>query len=205
MYKPTIIDLLPADNGAYRTQEQWIAFFNEQQRRMISAADLYKKGKSAPDDVLKSLRKDFDESWLVSSTRNSYSRDDLSGIVTQNYGSRVVTPSQRNVSVIPVYNGTKLAQALQTEEGLDYLQALFDTIDDPEAITGTLEHLSGRNADNIVLWTPDQGSRKRYPERAVWFDGLGGRFHVNRGYRFDNYFGRSRGVSVSPRSGRAKK
>ena len=199
------IDPHPADNGAYRTQEQWIAFFNEQQRRMISAADVYRKGKSAPDEVLQSLKGDFDKSWLVSSTRNSYSGDDLSGIVTQNYGSGVVTPSRRNVSVIPVYNGTPLAQALETKEGLDYLQALFDTTDDRDAITGTLENLSGRSADNIFLWTPEQDYRKRYPERAVGFDGRGGRFHVDGSNHFALDFGLSRGVSVSPRSGRAKK
>ena len=188
LYKPTIIDLLPADNGAYRTQEQWIAFFNEQQRRMISAVDVYGKGKSAPDEVLQSLRKDL----LVSSTRNSYSGDDLSGIVTQNYGSGVVAPSRRNVLVIPVYNGTPLAQALETKEGLDYLQALFDTTDDRDAITGTLENLSGRSADNIFLWTPSQDSRKKYPERAVRFGGGGDRFLVG-GSRFGG-LGRSRGV-----------
>ena len=60
------IDLYPADDGAYKTQEQWIAFFNEQRKPMISAANLYLAGKSAPDELLKSLRSDFDESLIVS-------------------------------------------------------------------------------------------------------------------------------------------
>lgn len=205
LYKPTIIDLLPADNGAYKTQEQWIAFFNEQKKPMISAADVYQAGKSASDELLKSLRNDFNVSWLVSSTRNRFFGDDLSGRITQNYGSEVVTPSQTDVSVIPVYNNTPLVQALQTKEGVGYLQALLDTSDEPKEIAGTLEHLSGRSASNTVLWTPDQSSRKIYSERAVWFVGGGGWFHVGGFGRFDVGFGHSRGVSVSPRSGRAKK
>ncbi len=204
LYEPTIIDLLPADNGAYRTQEQWIAFFNEQRKRMISAADLYQAGKFASDEQLKSLRDGFNVSWLVSSTRIGYSGDGLSGRITQNYGSIVVTPSQTDVPVIPIYKGTLLAQALQTKEGIDYLQAVFDTNDNHGTIEGTLEHLSGRDADNIILWTTDQNLRKRDSQRAVGFIDGGIRFHVG-GLFFDVDVGRSREASVSPRSGRAKK
>lgn len=205
LYKPTTIDLHPADNGAYNTQKQWINFFNTQRKPMISAADVYRAGKSGYDELLKSLRNDFDVSWLVSSTGIGYSGDDLSGKITQNYGSSVVKPSQKDVSIIPVYDGTPLAQALQTKEGVSYLQALLDTNDEPKEIAGTLEHLSGRSASDTILWTPDQNSRKRYPQRAVGFYDFGGRFLVDGDLHFDDDDGHSRGVSVSPRSGRAKK
>nr|AQS34860.1 hypothetical protein [uncultured archaeon] len=199
------IDLYPADDGAYKTQEQWIAFFNEQRKPMISAANLYLAGKSAPDELLKSLRSDFDESLIVSSTRISYSGDDLSGRITQNYGSKVVKPSQTDVSVIPVYDNTPLVKALDSEDGIRYLQSLFDAKDNPKTIAGTLEHLSERKVEDIILWTPNQDLRKRYSERAAWFVIGGVGFHVDGNGRFDDYLGRSRGVSVSPRSGRAKK
>ena len=197
-----IIDTHAADNGARRTQEQWISYFNNVGKPMISAPNVYLAGKTASDELLASLRKDFDESWLVSSTRISY-RDDLSGKITHNHGSTVVKPSQRDVKIIPVYNGIPLAQALKSDEGVAYLHSLFDTSDEPRDITGTLENLSKRGADRIGLWIPDQGSRNSYSERAVWFVGNFHRFRVG-GVHF-GYGGRSRGVSMSPRSGRAKK
>ena len=199
------IGLHPADNGAYRTQDQWINFFNKQGSPMISAADVYRAGKSAPDEVLNSLRKGFDESLLVTSTRISYSGDDLSGRITQNYGSNVVNPSQTNVLVIPVYNGIPLARTLQNEDGVSYLQSLLNTNDDSKTIAGTLENISGRSADKIVLWTPDQDSRKRYSERAVRFYDIGNMFRVGGSLIFVDLIGHSHGMSVSSHSGRAKK
>ena len=198
-----IIDPHAADNGARRTQEQWISYFNDAGKPMISAPNVYRAGKTASDEVLASLRGDFYKSWLVSSTRISYGND-LSGKITHNNGSRVVTPSQRDVKVIPVYYGIPLAHALQSDDGIKYIQSLFDTSDEPGDITGTLENLSKRSAGKISLWTPDQASRQSYSERAVRFVDNGGRFLVGGDSRFGGG-GRSRGVSMSPRSGRAKK
>src|SRR3989344_757165 len=163
------IDPHPADNGAHKTQNPWIDFFNGLERIMISAADVYGARKNASSRARHNLRSDLYASLLVTSTRISYD-DDLSGRVTQNYGSKVVKPSQAYVPVIPVYNGTPLARALQTEEGVNYLQALFGTSDDSKTIIKTLERLSGKRAEDIKLRTPDKESRKRYPERAVVFD-----------------------------------
>ena len=100
-----IIDPQAADNNAHRTQDQWIAFFNGQGRPMISAPDTYGAGKSAPRDVLDSLRSDFDISWEVSSTRTSYAPNDLSGRITHNFGSTVVKPQESTLAQIPVYQG----------------------------------------------------------------------------------------------------
>ena len=189
-----VIDPQSADNGAIRTQEQWSSYFNEAGKPMISAPNIYQAGKTATDKVLASLRRDFNESWLVSSTRISYG-DDLSGKIMHNHGSRVVKPSQIDVKVIPVYDDTPLAKALQSDDGIAYLHSLFDTADEPQDITRTLENLSKRGADRIALWTPDQDSRNSYSERAVRF-GVGHRFGVFGYDRFDDYCGRSRGVSI---------
>ena len=199
------INLQPADNGAVKTQSPWILYFNDLEKAMISAPDVYQAGKYASDEVLDSLRKDFNESWLVLSTRTIYSGNNLSGRIIHNYGSEVVKPSQRDVKVIPVYEGTPLAQALWDKEGVEYIQSLLDTRDDTKEITGTLEKISGKMSDNISLWTPSQSSRKNYSERAVGFGGGYGRFRVV-GYDFIvGLHGRSRGVSMGPRSGREKK
>ena len=200
-----IIDPQAADNGARRTQEQWISYFNNAGKAMISAPNMYQAGKTASDEVLASLKSDFDASWLVTSTRISYSGDDLSGRVIHNYGSIVVKPSQRDVKVIPVYDSMPLAQALRSDKGIAYIHFLFDTSDEPKDIAGTLENLSKRGAERIALWTPNHGSRGSYNERAVGFYVDGGRFHVF-GILHLVDFGHSRGVLMkSPRSGRAKK
>ena len=189
------IDLHPADNGAVRNQNQWIRFFNEQERIMISAPDVYQAGKYASDEVLSSLRRTFDEYWLILSTRPIYSGDDLSGRIIQNYGSKVVRPSPTDVPVIPVYDGTPLTQALQTKEGVSYLQALLDTSDEPRDIAGTLEKLSKRGEDRIELWTPSQASRQYYDrERGVRFYYYGDRFRVGGNIHLVTV-GLSRGVS----------
>ena len=200
-----IIDPQPADNGGYRTQKEWIAYFNKLGKPMISAPNMYQAGKTASDEVLDSLRKDFDEHWIVSSTRIKYNPNDLSALIVHNFGSTVVKPKKIALKVIPVYESTILSHALDSEDGVLYNQALYDTRDDPKTITEVLENLSKRKADNIRLWTPSQSSRNSYPERAGGFFDDYGRFHVAGYVYFDYYFGRSRGVSMSPRSGRAKK
>lgn len=201
------IDSQAADDNADRTQktqDQWIDFFNKQSKGMISAPNLYEVGKSFFGTLLDSLQLDFDESWEVSSTRIIYSKDDLSGKIIHNYGGQVIKSTQVDLEMIPVYNGTPLADVLYSEDysedGVKYLQTLFATKNNPETIIHTIEHLSGRKAAEITIWTPDQGSRKSYSEVAVGFGGGGGGFHVGGGHL--GGYGHSRGVSISPCSGR---
>lgn len=199
--RPTfvIVDPQIADDSAYRTQDQWISFFNEQRKRMISAPNIYGVGKSAPDNVLGSLMSDFDKSWVVSSTRISYSSDDLSGRITHNYESTVIEPDHTDIAVIPVYSGMSLELALQSERGVTYLQNLFATADDPVTISDILECFSRRKASEIVLWTPDQTSRKRHSERAIGFGNCDGGFHIIGSYQLGYIGGYSRGIVFQPR------
>jgi len=201
-----VIDTRLADDGAYKTQEQWIDFFNAQGKPMISAADVYRAGKSRSNEaLLKSLKGDFELSLLVTSTVVSYSDSDLSGSFTQNYGSEFVNPSREDVLVIPAYDKTSLVQALQSEEGIAYLQALFGTKDNPKIIATTLRRLSGAGLDQIILWTPDQDSRNGYPERTVRFYIEQGMFNVFGSDRPDITVAHSRGMLVSPRSKHVRK
>ena len=199
-----IIDPQSADNRTSKTQEQWIEYFNKLGKPMISAPNIYQAGKSASDETLDSLRKDFDESWIVSSTRIKYSKDDLSGRIIHNYGSSIVKPIEKNISIIPVYSSTPLKEVL-TSKGIEYVQVLFNTNDNRNTIIKVIEHLSKRKSDDIRLWTPDQDSRNIYTDRAVRFVDDGDRFHVDGSDHFGGNSGHSRGMSISPRSGRVKK
>ena len=199
-----IIDPRSADNRASKTQEQWIEYFNKLGKPMISAPNIYQAGKSASNETLNSLRKDFDGSWVVSGTSIKYYKNYLSGRIIHNYGSSIVKPIEKNVSLIPVYSSAPLKEVL-TSKGIEYVQTLFDTNDDPNTIIEVIEHLSKRKSDDIRLWTPDQDTRNTYTARAVWFGDGGRRFHGDGNDHFDVNIGHSRGVSISSRSGRVKK
>lgn len=191
------IDLQPADNGKYRTQNQWIPFFNEKGVAMISAPDVYRAGQSGSDELVKSLRKDFDRDYIVTSTRIIYNPNSLDAKIVHNHGSTVVKPTESKV-IVPVYQDwTKLSKVLGTEEGKAYLSALFGTKDNAENMAKTLSKLSGKSIDDNCVWTPTQDGRKDRPERAVGFDYGSGRFHVDGDGWVDDFdLGQSRGVSV---------
>jgi hypothetical protein len=201
---PFQIDVKPADGGASKIQDDWIQFFNEQKQIMISAPIVYRAGQTGSKEVLASLRSDFDASWLVTSTRNSYNPSDLGARITQNYGSQVIAPKESKV-LIPVYQGTALPKVLESAEGRKYLRAEFDTRDSPKKMIKTLEDLSEKDANNILVWTPTQENRRAYPERAVRFYCSVGQFLIYGSSLLLDNSGRSRRVfPVSPRSGPQK-
>ncbi len=198
------IDLSPADNGRNRTQKDWIAYFNELNQAMISGADLYNAGNLGSDKLLESLRKDFIDSWIVSSTHNSFDGNNLSAKVTQDYGSTVRKPAEIYVAEVPVYQGESAVKVIEGK-GLDYARALFNTKDKPSKILDTLSKLSQKAPEDIAFWTPSQDSRKPYPERAVRFGDLDWRFHVSGCDDFGGDSGHSRGVLIKPAQQAAKK
>ncbi len=186
-----IIDLSSADNGSYRTQRDWIDFFNREGKAMISASDVYR----VPNLILPILRKDFNKSLLVTSTRISYNPSDLGARIIHNFGSNVVEPKETSL-IVPVYEDEQVEKVAKTKEGLTYLQTLFDTEDDASKLIGRLERISEKEAKDIKIWMPAQNSRRGYSERAVGFDD-GGWFRVDGDYWFGGViYGLSRGVSV---------
>lgn len=196
-----VIDPQSADNGAVRTQEAWIQYFNELSERrgvptlMISSPDVYRTGQERNPRLIKSLRQDCDESWLVTGTRENYEPDTLDARITYDYGNTVVKTTPKKV-LVPVYSDTLLDKVLEDQKGVAYLQAKFDTQDNPDEIVRTLAALSGKSPDSIIIWTPDQAGRAGYPERAAGFVFCGGRFRVDGGDWVGGGVGRSRGVSV---------
>ncbi len=211
-----ILDAQPAGNGASKTPNQWIEYWNEitDGRRFASAADIYQAGKqarhilqrgseqekAAARQLLASLQEDFNESWLVMSTRIFYQPASLEARIIHNYGNKDVGKVRERAVLVPEYLDTPLS-TLQNDAACEaYLRAYFDTTDNVRTITETLSTLSGYAVDMIKLWTSPLRSnqwvtRSQLQERAVGLGAGDGGFHVVGGSLGpDGYGGRSRGA-----------
>ena len=215
-----ILDEAPADNGKKKTQDKWFEYWSKVDDGSIMASmpDLYecfknlKTGyengtddeKAKAQELLDSLRDDFDwpgqNNWLIASTRISYLSDSLDAKIKQHYKCNKSEFIEEKDIVVPVYRGTLITQVVNDADGLVYLQTLFDTKDDGEKIMQTMEFISGKNRNSIKIWTPNQDTRKTYPERAAGLSYGGGGFRVV-GLDLLVDSGRSRRVFINPRSG----
>ena len=189
-----IIDLNPADNDAIKTQDDWITYFNARNQIMVSTPDIYQAGKSGNQTLLNSLRKDFGNGWLLTSTTVKYTSDHQVAIIIHNYGSNLVQPIEHNI-VISEHQPTHLANVLNNNEGLEYLQALFGTNDNAPQIRKTLHELSSYSLAKIKTWSTKL--LERPAERASGFYCLGDKFYVSSDC-FRSYYGRSRAVHTNP-------
>lgn len=190
-----IVDTFPAANGATRTQEKWIPYFNQKRKRMISAPDVYRIVQNGTPNLIQSVRNDFEEDWLVTSTRETYIPNTLDARITHNYGSTVVRPTEKTV-LVPVYQGTPLDEVLKEKKGVAYLRVKLGTNDAPKKIRETLTALSGKPANLTSIWTPDQENRLSYQERAALFVFVFDGFRVGGDYCIVDRGGHSRGVSM---------
>ncbi|MCX6707171.1 MAG: hypothetical protein NT001_03445 [Candidatus Woesearchaeota archaeon] len=193
------ITIQPKPDNEYRTQDQWISFFNEKKQKMISAPDVYNLVQESSTEAIESLRTDFRDMWLVTSTRIIYSKDNLKATIIHDADSIATKPKEYKNILIPEMSGD-FREDKQTEA---YLQALFGTKDNIKKILAALKEISGK--DTIRLWTPSQHSRSEQQIRSVClnFDDLG-RFSVYGVSWFDDYDGCSHGVSSSGPSPKAR-
>ena len=190
--------ILPRPGDEYKTQEEWINFFNTKKKPMISMPNVSQIVKENNIDAIESLRKDFKDAWLVTSTRIIYNQSNLSAKIIHNVDSNIVRPTEINLKEVPVCRPTYLKELLETEAGLSYIQALLNnTKATKEQIINFFVKLSGKKEENIKFWTPSQSSRKNKQVRSVvlCFDGFG-RFNVDGVNWFGDYSGLSRGVIV---------
>jgi len=202
------IDEAAAESGATKTQDKWIDYWNavDDGRWFPSAPELYQVFRQIADEpeehstLLASIRKDFTERWLLSSTRIQYNGNDTMARIIHNYNSE---RQQEPIDIdIPVYRGDKgdtLIKVLGQDVGLEYFNALLGSDDSPEEIKRIFEAISGKDSDNTKVWTPllDGGwSRAKRPERAVSFGYIDGDFLINC-YDLLYYYGRSRGVRAT--------
>lgn len=185
-----VLDEEAADNGEFHTQDEWIAYFNERNKRMASISDLYLAGKSNNQKLLDSLRGDFHYRWGVTSTRIEYG-DDFNAKIIHNNGSTLIQPIEHKL-IIPEYHPHLLEEVLNTKEGLSYLQGLFGTNDSVEQIKDTLQKLSDYPPDKIVVQSAPKSDRPT--KRASGFMFNYGYIHVSGGI---NGSGCSRGVRLT--------
>jgi hypothetical protein len=178
----------PTKEQGYKTQAKWIAHFNQKGEKMIDASDIYLAIKNK-DTVLESLKRDFKDRWIVTSTQVDYSKN----TITHNKNSKIVKEKVISLKEIPVLQGN-FKEDSTTEK---YLQALFDTNDKINEIITVLKSLDTKH-QRIRLWTPNNSLRKNKEFRSVRFDFNDfGRFYVVADGLIDCIDGLSRGVSSS--------
>lgn len=119
---------------------------------VVSAPDIYEAGKTGSEEVMMSLRNDF-EHGIITSTRFVYEERTGNSEITHYYKSPRIEQKTQNLFLPDYFKGVIniTSQSFQTEEGLKFLQTLFNTTDDIEKIRLTLEKLS--NNKNIILDT----------------------------------------------------
>jgi len=158
------------------TQDDWIKKYNGAGKVMACAADYYKAAKNG-DKAVADVQKDFDKSWVITSTRIFYNMTYLEAEIVHYHGSEVIKPVERKL-LIPYYSRDLVKNVLGTKEGLKFMQGFFLTDDGKEEILKTLEKLSSKKANELRIWTPSQDGRKSLPQRAVSLDCSGGVFRV---------------------------
>ena len=188
-----VMDITHWLNGERKSQNDWIRYANNNNLIMISAPDLYNAGKSGNNDLIQSLRKDFEEECIISGTQIIYNMSNLEAKIIH-YEINAISPVESQKIIIPNYNfGRTLTQVLSTDKGIKYLQTLFNTTDPKQTIEETLYALSGKDGNQTMLFTPDQSSRSNIRVRSVGF-AYDHRFLIDCYNTPNNHSGRSRGV-----------
>ena len=192
------IKLKPKSDDIHRTQEQAIAYHNDKKEVMLSMPHIFQLVKSNDIEAIESLRKDFKDYWLVTSTRIIYNKENLSAKIIHNADSKVIKPIEIALKEIPICWPTYILDLLDNESGLNYIRALInDKKATKEEIIELFTRLSGKKEKYIRFWTPDKSSRKSKQVRSVGlcfndFD----RFGVGGYGWFDDDSGFSRGVTI---------
>lgn len=219
-----IIDEEPADNGEKKTQDNWIAYWNKvaDGRIFASMGDYYFAFKEIKNkfeqgtesekreaEVLRdSIQQDFDwqnkRNWLISSTRFSYHKDCVNAKMTSYYSCTQRELAKPIKLVVPEYRRICIAEVVSEPEGLALLQAVLNTQDSAEMLMSVVEFISSKKRSEIYVWTAAKSDRKSISERAAGFLYSYDGFHIYCNLSIGNT-GRSRGVLIKPRSGRAQK
>ena len=187
--------ILPRPDDKYRTQEEWINLFNTEKKPMISMPNIFQLVKENNTEAIESLRKDFKDYWLVTSTRIIYNPNNLSAKIIHNANSNVVKQTEINLKEVPVCRPTCIRKLLETDAGLSYIRALLNNKKaTKEQIINFFTALSGKKEKNIRFWTPSQSSREDKQVRSVGLFFGFGRFDVGGYGWFDDDDGFSRGV-----------
>jgi len=172
------LDKTAYDNGAYKTQDDWIATGKD----FASIADYYKAFKQIKNvmengnaeqrknatELKNNLLSEWKSRWSVTSTRVKYNNN-LEATVIQHYSSQDKNKVKEATIEIPIYEGVKIEKVLKDKDkkGLKFMQTLLDTEDTAEMIMETLNYVTGKDIDRMYVYTPDMNSRKQNKERLV--------------------------------------
>jgi hypothetical protein len=182
-----MVTITPRPDNYKRTQDDWIPFWNNKGKAMLSIAETLEL-----DDLsVLEIRKDFGWlDWLVTSSRVFFDKN----MLVHNYGSTVVKQKEIQLEEIPIFNFTPLKEVLSTLSGFSFMQAVFDNSQiTKEDIIKKLKRLSGKSANDIYIYTPSEKERQKRPVQALgcyfddvsfylYFDGwIGGNLGYSRG------------------------
>ncbi len=185
-------------DGEHRTQDEAITHHNERKEIMLSMAHLWQIVQENNTEAINALRKDFDDYWIVTSTRIIYSKNNLSAKVIHNFGSTMTKQKEIEVREVPTCDPTYLEELLETNAGLDYLRALTGQAKaTKEQLAKFFVTLSGKQEKDIRFWTPTKFFRKTRHVRSVQLYFYDGRFCVGGFSWIDGDYGLSRGVIVT--------
>ena len=150
-----------------KSQEDWINWHNTHETIMASAAEFYQAAKEQGLSV----------EDTETSTRIYWKGDQKEiGEVVHNFGSTSSSTITSQV-IVPFFScnyvkfpkESKLEKVLETKEGLDFLQTLFNTQDKPEDLIQTLKVLGYKPrkshehfTDEIFVATPPKELRKEH-------------------------------------------
>ena len=99
--------------------------------------------------------------------------------IIHDHKARFIGSGKKYTINVPVLSGVKLSTLAQNPQGIAFLQAVLGTVDNYETMATTLEFLSGKSRNNILIWTPNQAARARIPKRKAGFDFHQGNFRVS--------------------------
>lgn len=118
---------------------------------VASMPDLYDAAKSSDKTVVPMLQTNLKE-YFLTSTRLYYDIKGPNADIIHYHGIKRVTPNQKTI-IVPEYSSASIDEVVKTVEGLKYARTIFNTTDEPEIIKRTLEFLTGKTSDNILLTT----------------------------------------------------
>jgi hypothetical protein len=165
---------LPEDSRTYKTADDWTKYWKEDKtgRVMASAADYYnlfkqlkqdlKKGpakKIRAESMIEILRSEFKEQTIRVNTKLKDYKN-VESVIHHYECNRPELIKEKYVE-IPYYNGAKLAEVLDTPEGLQFIHAYFNTEDDPKTIMQVMKFISVTEERNILISTETKLDRQK--------------------------------------------
>ncbi|MBN2459903.1 hypothetical protein JXB28_06485 [Candidatus Woesearchaeota archaeon] len=157
-----------ANGGLINSREEWLEYWSRlgsgNTTKWMSAGDLYGALKQMIDTQIFQDMTGIDadlRSGMIFNTRVIYNfggTNPLEGIVI--HDSIVVKNGSNTGFEIPVYTNDRIESVIASLAGSKFIQAYFDTKDDPGTIIRYLNAATGINADKMLVSTPFIGARE---------------------------------------------